>query len=145
SFLRARTRMRWAEGGLDAGQVIAAGPFLNPEILTLGFARRFATYKRATLLFNDVDRLAAILTNPLRPVQILFAGKAHPADDGGKRLTQDIFWQAKDPRSEGRIAFVEDSDMLVASPLVAGVDVWLNNPKAPLEASGTSGMKAGAN
>lgn len=145
SFLRARTRMRWAEGGLDAGQVIAAGPFLNPDILTLGFARRFATYKRATLLFNDVDRLAAILTNPLRPVQILFAGKAHPADDGGKRLIQEIFWRAKDPRFEGRIAFVEDYDMLVASPLVAGVDVWLNNPKAPLEASGTSGMKAGAN
>ncbi len=145
SFLRGRTRLRWAEGGLDAGQVIAAGPFLNPDILTLGFARRFATYKRATLLFNDVDRLAGILTNPLRPVQILFAGKAHPADDGGKRLIQEIFWRAKDPRFQGRIAFVEDYDMLVAEPLVAGVDVWLNNPKAPLEASGTSGMKAGAN
>lgn len=145
SFLRGRTRDRWAGGELDAGQVIAAGPFLNPDILTLGFARRFATYKRATLLFNDVDRLAEILTNPLRPVQILFAGKAHPADDGGKRLIQEIFWRAKDPRFQGRIAFVEDYDMLVASPLVAGVDVWLNNPKAPLEASGTSGMKAGAN
>lgn len=144
-FLRARTRRRWMEGGLEPGQVVVAGPFLNPDILTLGFARRFATYKRATLLFHDVDRLISILTNSMRPVQILFAGKAHPADDGGKRLIQEIFWRAKDPRFQGRIAFVEDYDMLVASRLVAGVDVWLNNPKAPMEASGTSGMKAGAN
>ncbi|MDQ3411407.1 MAG: alpha-glucan family phosphorylase, partial [Chloroflexota bacterium] len=145
NFLRARTRRRWTDGGLDPGQVVAAGPFLNPDILTLGFARRFATYKRATLLFDDVDRLVSILTSSLRPVQVLFAGKAHPADDGGKRLIQEIFSRAKDPRFQGRIAFVEDYDMLVASRLVAGVDVWLNNPKAPLEASGTSGMKAGAN
>ncbi|MDQ3656131.1 MAG: alpha-glucan family phosphorylase [Chloroflexota bacterium] len=145
NFLRARTRRRWTEGGFDPGQVVVSGPFLNPNVLTLGFARRFATYKRATLLFHDVDRLVSILTNPRRPVQILFAGKAHPADDGGKRLIQEIFWRAKDPRFQGRIAFVEDYDMLVASRLVAGVDVWLNNPKAPLEASGTSGMKAGAN
>jgi starch phosphorylase len=145
NFLRGRTRRRWTEGGLDADQVVVAGPFLNPDVLTLGFARRFATYKRATLLFHDVDRLISILTNSLRPVQILFAGKAHPADDGGKRLIQEIYWRAKDPRFQGRIAFVEDYDMLVASRLVAGVDVWLNNPKAPLEASGTSGMKAGAN
>jgi starch phosphorylase len=145
NFLRARTRRRWTEGGLDADQVVVAGSFLNPDVLTLGFARRFATYKRATLLFHDVDRLVSILTNSLRPVQILFAGKAHPADDGGKRLIQEIYWRAKDPRFHGRVAFVEDYDMLVASRLVAGVDVWLNNPKAPLEASGTSGMKAGAN
>jgi starch phosphorylase len=145
NFLRARTRRRWTEGGLDPGQVVVAGPFLDPDVLTLGFARRFATYKRATLLFHDLDRLVSILTDSLRPVQILFAGKAHPADDGGKRLIQEIFGWAKDPRLQGRIAFVEDYDMLVASRLVAGVDVWLNNPKAPLEASGTSGMKAGAN
>ena len=145
ALLRERTRRRWLAGGFDAGQVLAAGPFLEPDVLTLGFARRFATYKRATLLFHDVDRLDAILTDPARPVQILFAGKAHPADDGGKRFIQEIFWRARDPRFQGRIAFVEDYDMLVAERLVAGVDVWLNNPKAPLEASGTSGMKAGAN
>ena len=144
-FCREESRTRWRETWKDAAHLVGGGTLLGPKPLTLGFARRFATYKRATLLFNDVDRLAAILTNPLRPVQILFAGKAHPADDGGKRLIQEIFWRAKDPRFEGRIAFVEDYDMLVASPLVAGVDVWLNNPKAPLEASGTSGMKAGAN
>ena len=120
-------------------------PSSTPDILTVGFARRFAIYKRATLLFHDAERLAAILTNPERPVQIIFAGKAHPADDGGKRLIQEIFWRAREPRFQGRIAFVEDYDMGVAARLVAGVDVWLNNPRAPLEASGTSGMKAGAN
>jgi len=144
-FLRERARRRWGEGGFDPGQVVAAGPFLDPDVLTVGFARRFATYKRATLLFHDVDRLARLLTDPERPIQIVWAGKAHPADEGGKRLIQEIFWRARDPRFQGRIAFVEDYDMAVAARLVAGVDVWLNNPRAPLEASGTSGMKAAAN
>ena len=144
-FLDEYTRRRWASGELDAKQVMAAGPFLEPEPLTIGFARRFATYKRATLIFTDPDRLARILTNPDRPVQLIFAGKAHPADDGGKRLIQEIFWRALDPRFQGRIAFAEDYDILLASRLYAGVDVWLNNPRAPLEASGTSGMKAAAN
>jgi len=144
-YMRDRTRARWLEGGFDPGQVVAAGPFLDPEVLTIGFARRFATYKRATLLFHDADRLARLLTDPARPIQIVWAGKAHPADEGGKRLIQEIFWRARDPRFGGRIAFVEDYDMSVAARLVAGVDVWLNNPRAPLEASGTSGMKGGAN
>jgi starch phosphorylase len=144
-LLRERSRRRFAEGGLDAGQVVASGPFLEENVLTLGFARRFATYKRATLLFHDPDRLARILNNPARPVQIIWSGKAHPADEGGKRLIQEIIWRSRDPRFGGRIAFAEDYDMRLAGHLVAGVDVWLNNPRAPLEASGTSGMKAGIN
>jgi glycogen phosphorylase len=145
AYLREYTRQRWVTGELDPKQVVAAAPFLQPEVLTIGFARRFATYKRATLIFSDPDRLARILNDPDRPVQIVFAGKAHPADDGGKRLIQEIFWRSLDPRFGGRIAFAEDYDMLLAARLYAGVDVWLNNPRAPLEASGTSGMKAGAN
>ena len=145
AYLQEYTRRRWASGELDPKQVVAAGPFLQPEPLTIGFARRFATYKRATLLFSDPDRLARILTEPDRPGAAIFAGKAHPADDGGKRLIQEIFWRSLDPRFEGRIAFAEDYDMLLAARLDAGVDVWLNNPRAPLEASGTSGMKAAAN
>jgi starch phosphorylase len=144
-LLRERSRRRFAEGGLDAGQVVASGPFLEENVLTLGFARRFATYKRATLLFHDPERLASILNNPGRPVQIIWSGKAHPADEGGKRLIQEIIWRSRDPRFGGRIAFAEDYDMRLAGHLVAGVDVWLNNPRAPLEASGTSGMKAAIN
>jgi len=140
-----RARRRYAEGHFDAWQLLSSGPFQNANVLTLGFARRFATYKRATLLFRDMDRLAAILTNQDNPVQIIFAGKAHPADQGGKRLIQEIYTKARDPRLGGRIAFVEDYEMGLASLLVAGVDVWLNNPRYPLEASGTSGMKAAAN
>jgi starch phosphorylase len=144
-FLRERTHHRWLGGDFDAGQILTAGPFLDDAMLTLGFARRFATYKRATLLFHDPDRLASILNNPDCPVQIIFAGKAHPADEGGKKLIQEICWRARDPKFGGRIAFAEDYDMGLAAKLVAGVDVWLNNPRAPLEASGTSGMKAAAN
>jgi starch phosphorylase len=140
-----RARRRYAEGQFDAWQMLSSGPFQNAGVLTIGFARRFATYKRATLLFRDVDRLAAILTNPDNPVQIVFAGKAHPADEGGKRLIQEIYLRARDPRFGGRVAFAEDYEMGLASLLVAGVDVWLNNPRYPLEASGTSGMKAAAN
>jgi starch phosphorylase len=143
--LRERSRRRFTEGGFDPGQILSAGPFLEEGVLTIGFARRFATYKRATLLFHDPDRLARILNDPERPVQIIFAGKAHPADEGGKRLIQEICWRARDPKFGGRIAFAEDYDMGLAGHLVAGVDVWLNNPRAPLEASGTSGMKASAN
>ena len=144
-YLRKYTQQRWSTGELDTKQVVAGGPFLERRPLTIGFARRFATYKRATLIFNDADRLARILTNPERPVQLIFAGKAHPADDGGKRLIQEIFWRSLDPRFQGHIAFAEDYDMLLAERLYAGVDVWLNNPRAPLDASGTSGMKAAAN
>jgi len=140
-----RARRRYAEGQFDAWQVLSSGPFQNANVLTLGFARRFATYKRATLLFKDIDRLARILTDPDHPVQIVFSGKAHPADEGGKGLIQEIYTRCRDPRLGGRVAFAEDYEMGLASQLVAGVDVWLNNPRYPLEASGTSGMKAGAN
>jgi starch phosphorylase len=143
-ILSERLRQRWVNGG-ESGQVLSGGPFLEEKVLTIGFARRFATYKRATLLFHDPDRLAAILNNPDRPVQIVFSGKAHPADDGGKHLIRELIWRARDPKFGGRIAFAEDYDMGVASLLVSGVDVWLNNPQSPMEASGTSGMKASAN
>ncbi|MBA3336438.1 MAG: alpha-glucan family phosphorylase, partial [Chloroflexia bacterium] len=144
-LLDERARGRWAEGDFDPAQVVSSGPFMRRDILTLGFARRFATYKRATLLFRDPDRLAQILNDVERPVQIVFAGKAHPADEDGKRLIQEIYTRARDPRYGGRIAFAEDYDMGLAAALVAGVDVWLNTPRAPMEASGTSGMKAAAN
>ena len=140
-----RARRRYAEGKFDAWQVLSSGAFQNADVLTIGFARRFATYKRATLIFRDMERLARILTNPDNPVQLVFAGKAHPADEGGKRFIQEIYTRARDPRFAGRIGFAEDYEMGLASQLVAGVDVWLNNPRYPLEASGTSGMKAAAN
>lgn len=140
-----RTRARWQQDAVAASSVIAFGALLDPEILTLGFARRFTGYKRPDLIFTDIDRLRHLLTDPWHPVQIVFAGKAHPADLEGKRLIQRIFRFAQDPQFAGRIAFVEDYDQELASYLVHGVDVWLNNPLPPLEASGTSGMKAAAN
>jgi starch phosphorylase len=118
---------------------------LDPHILTLGFARRFTGYKRPDLILNDLERLRQLLTDPWHPVQIVFAGKAHPADLDGKRLIQKVFRLAQDPEFAGRIAFVENYDQQLAEYLVRGVDVWLNNPLPPLEASGTSGMKAGVN
>jgi starch phosphorylase len=118
---------------------------LDPDALTLGFARRFATYKRALLVFRDVERLKRILNAAERPVQILFSGKAHPADDPGKEFIRQIVQFAKTPGFEGHIAFVEDYDINVARALVQGADVWLNNPRRPLEASGTSGQKAALN
>ena len=118
---------------------------LDPGILTIGFARRFATYKRASLLFSDLDRLARILWDADRPVQIIFAGKAHPADRPGQGVIQDIFSRSRSPKLRGRVFIMEDYDIRIARFLVQGVDVWLNNPRRPLEASGTSGMKAAAN
>ncbi|MDZ7800670.1 MAG: alpha-glucan family phosphorylase [Trueperaceae bacterium] len=117
----------------------------DPEALTIGFARRFATYKRATLIFHDLDRLAGILSDPDRPVQLVFAGKAHPADGDGQALIQRIDELSRDPRFAGRILFIEDYDMAVGRALTRGVDVWLNTPRRPLEASGTSGQKAAMN
>lgn len=114
---------------------------LDPRFLTIGFARRFATYKRATLMLTDMERLKKILLHPERPVQILIAGKSHPRDDGGKRLIQELYHFMRDSGAGSRIAFLEDYDMSVARSLVQGVDVWLNNPRRPMEASGTSGMK----
>ena len=118
---------------------------LDPDALTIGFARRFATYKRATLIMSDLERLARLLGDPNRPVQIVFAGKAHPRDDGGKALIQQIVGLTNQPRFKGRIVFLEDYDIKVARHLVQGVDVWLNTPLRPLEASGTSGQKAAIN
>jgi starch phosphorylase len=125
--------------------IAASGVLFDPEVFTIGFARRFATYKRADLIFRDLARLRALVTDARRPVQIVFAGKAHPADSPGKKVLQTVYAFAKDPSLAGRIAFVEDYDMHIASRLVQGVDLWLNLPRVPLEASGTSGMKAALN
>ncbi|MCA1722830.1 MAG: alpha-glucan family phosphorylase [Thermomicrobia bacterium] len=130
---------------LESLRVATGGVLLDPRAFTIGFARRFATYKRAALIFRDLDRLRRLVTDPHRPVQIVFSGKAHPADVPGKRVLQAVYDFAKDPALEGRIAFVEDYDLAIAGRLVHGVDLWLNLPRVPLEASGTSGMKAALN
>ena len=145
AFVDARIRTRWRGGDMQASQVLASGALLDPEALTIGFARRFATYKRATLIFRDVGRLQRILHAEHRPVQVIFAGKAHPADGGGKQFIQQVYQYAQDPDFGGRIAFLEDYDLHMARFLVQGVDLWLNNPRRPNEASGTSGMKAAMN
>jgi len=145
SLIRERARRRRVERRVDAEQVLCAGTFLDPDALIIGFARRFATYKRAILIFHDLERLKRLLHDQYRPVQFIFAGKAHPADDGGKRLIQHVYNAARDPAMGGRIAFIEDYDMQVARYLVQGVDVWLNTPQRPHEASGTSGQKAAVN
>jgi starch phosphorylase len=143
--IREYARLRWVNEHINCCNVVAAGVMLDPTILTLGFARRFATYKRADLIFYDLERLKKILLNSWQPVQIIFAGKAHPADDPGKRILQRIFNFSRDPQLGSRIAFVEDYGEQLAQYLVHGVDVWLNNPLPPLEACGTSGMKASLN
>jgi starch phosphorylase len=145
TFIRERARSRWKEEHVSAARVVAAGTLLDPNALTIGFARRFTGYKRPELIFHNVDRLIGILTAARRPVQIVFAGKAHPADDTGKHHLQQVYRRAIDPKFGGRIAFVDDYDLHVAHFLVQGCDVWLNNPRKPLEASGTSGMKASVN
>jgi starch phosphorylase len=145
AYIDDRVRQRWMARQMEAGQVLGSGTLLDPDALTIGFARRFATYKRATLIFRDLGRLKRILHTPQRPVQIIFAGKAHPADGGGKELIQRVVDHAQDPNLGGRIAFLEDYDLHMARFLVQGVDVWLNNPRRPNEASGTSGMKAAMN
>ena len=144
-YIREEVRSRWRDKWKDAARLAGSGTLLSPAVFTIGFARRFATYKRADLLFRDKERLRRLLTDPSRPVQIVFAGKAHPADDPGKRVLQQVFLAAQDPSFEGRIAFLEDYEMHLAHRLVAGVDVWLNLPRVPLEACGTSGMKAALN
>ncbi|MFH2012117.1 MAG: alpha-glucan family phosphorylase [Pseudomonadota bacterium] len=140
-----RSRKRWTEDKVTPEQVLAMGALLDPEVLTIGFARRFTNYKRATLALKDTQRLKRIVQDPWRPVQIIFAGKSHPADEQGKQLIQQIYNIAKDPMFGGRIAFVEDYDMHVARYLVHGMDVWLNTPRLLEEASGTSGQKAALN
>jgi starch phosphorylase len=132
-------------GGIHPVQVVASGVILDPYALTIGFARRFATYKRANLILRDLDRLLDIINRPNMPVQIIFAGKSHPADEPGKMLIQEVYRIVKKAENGGRLVFLEDYDMNLARYLVQGVDVWLNTPRRPHEASGTSGMKAAMN
>ncbi len=144
-FARGRLRNQFARHGEAPAVLAELETALDPEILTIGFARRFATYKRAGLLFSDIDRLARMLWDEQRPIQIIFAGKAHPADRPGQKVIQEIFQRSRSPKLRGRVFILEDYDMRVGRFLVQGVDVWLNNPRRPLEASGTSGMKAAQN
>lgn len=144
-FVHERVRQMRIEVGEGTAEVAAADELLDPKALTLGFARRFATYKRATLIFRDPARLQKILNGAGRPVQIVFAGKAHPADEPGKSFIQRVYQASREAGFEGRIVFLENYDMNMARYLVQGVDVWLNNPIRPNEASGTSGQKASLN
>ncbi len=144
-FARGRLRSQFARHGESPAVLAELETALDPDVLTVGFARRFATYKRAGLLFSDIDRLARMLFDEERPIQIVFAGKAHPADRPGQRVIQEIFQRSRSPQLRGRVYILENYDMRVARFLVQGVDVWLNNPRRPLEASGTSGMKAAQN
>jgi starch phosphorylase len=144
-YVREEARHRWRDYWKDPAKLAGAGALLSPNVLTLGFARRFATYKRADLLFRDPERLRRLLTDPRHPVQIIFSGKAHPADEPGKRVLQRVYMAAQDPSFEGRIAFLEDYELYLAQRMVAGVDLWINLPRVPLEACGTSGMKAALN
>jgi glycogen phosphorylase len=145
AFIRERARQLWTQKQMTVAHVVATGTLLDPAALTIGFARRFTDYKRPELIFYDPARLARILTAFRRPAQLVFAGKAHPSDHPGKRHLQNIFNHAIDPAFGGRVAFVEDYDLYVAHFLVQGCDVWLNTPRKPYEASGTSGMKAAIN
>jgi len=140
-----RARKRWRDDRVRGENVVAFGALLDPQIFTLGFARRFTAYKRPDLILEDLERLKRLLLDSWHPIQIVFAGKAHPSDDEGQRLIQKVFRYAQDPEFGARIAFVEDYDQELALDMVRGVDVWLNNPLPPLEASGTSGMKASVN
>ena len=141
AFVRRRISRQCRRRGENDEVVEAARHLLNPEVLTVGFARRFATYKRANLLMADLDRFLRMLNNNERPIQFIFAGKAHPKDEPGKKLIQEISNLRHDPRYMGKIVFIEDYDINVCRHMIQGVDVWLNNPRRPLEASGTSGQK----
>lgn len=141
-YIRGRFRDNWLKNQGDPSRVVDLLDKINPNALLIGFARRFATYKRAHLLFTDVDRLAKIVNNPEHPVQFLFAGKAHPADGAGQGLIKRIYEISQRPEFLGKIIFLEDYDMQLARRLVSGVDIWMNTPTRPLEASGTSGEKA---
>jgi glycogen phosphorylase len=145
NFGRRRLRSQFARHGEAPSVLEELERALDPSILTIGFARRFATYKRAGMILSDIDRLARLVRDEHRPVQIVFAGKAHPADRPGQGVIEDIFARSRSEKLRGRVFIVEDYDMRIARFLVQGVDVWLNNPRRPLEASGTSGMKAAAN
>ncbi len=142
AFARRRISRQCRRRGESDEAVEAARMMLDPNVLTIGFARRFATYKRSDLILSDPDRFAELITDPERPIQVIFAGKAHPADEPGKQLIKKIAQLRHDPRLVGRVAFVEDYDINVCRHMIQGVDIWLNNPRRPLEASGTSGEKA---
>jgi starch phosphorylase len=144
-FLRARLRDQFARHGNSPDELRRIEQMFDAEALTIGFARRFATYKRAGLLFSDLHRLRHLVGSSERPVQVLLAGKAHPADSAGQELIQHLFQLSQEEKLKGRVFFVEDYDMRVGRMMVQGVDVWLNTPRRPLEASGTSGMKAAMN
>jgi starch phosphorylase len=144
-FARGRLRTQFARHGEAPRTLQQLATALDPNALTIGFARRFATYKRSGMIFTDTERLARLLGNPDRPVQLVFAGKAHPADRPGQAVIQEIFGRTRSPEFRGRVFILEDYDMRIGRFLVQGVDVWLNNPRRPLEASGTSGMKAAMN
>jgi starch phosphorylase len=144
-FIRSRLREQFARHGRSPDELRAVDRMFTSDSLTIGFARRFATYKRAALVFSDLHRLRTLLGDAERPVQILFAGKAHPADRPGQELVQHIFQLSQEERFRGKVYFLEDYDMRVGAMLVQGVDVWLNTPRRPMEASGTSGQKAALN
>ena len=145
AFVRRRVRAQLTARGAPDSETARVDNLLNPQTLTIGFARRFATYKRADLILTDPDRLERLLRDPQRPVQIIFAGKAHPRDEEAKQIIRHITALSREPRFQQHIVFLENYDLDTARYLVQGVDVWLNNPRRPLEASGTSGMKAAAN
>jgi starch phosphorylase len=145
AFLEGRLARQFARHGESPTLLRQVRGVLDPDALTIGFARRFATYKRADLLFSDEERLARILASRERPVQVIIAGKAHPADRPGQQVSQHLSQLSRSERLRGRVFIVEDYDMRIARFLVAGVDIWLNNPRRPMEASGTSGMKAAIN
>ncbi|MFI0086370.1 glycosyltransferase family 1 protein [Streptomyces bobili] len=143
--VRQRLRASWRQRGAGTAELGWIDGVLDPDVLTIGFARRVPSYKRLTLMLRDRDRLMDLLLHPDRPIQIVVAGKAHPADDGGKRLVQELVRFADDPRVRHRIVFLPDYGMAMAQKLYPGCDIWLNNPLRPLEACGTSGMKAALN
>jgi starch phosphorylase len=145
NHVRERLTKQYKRNRLGSHQILRVKQLMRKEVLTIGFARRFATYKRATLIFRDRERIKRILNNPNKPVQILFAGKAHPKDGGGQDLIREIHQISLEPEFKGKVAFVENYDMGLARDLISGVDVWLNTPRRRQEASGTSGEKAGAN
>ena len=144
-FVRERVRMRRQRLGESPEAIRNVNQILDPEVLTIGFARRFATYKRGALLFSDKERLKRLLNDTTRPVQFIFAGKAHPRDEGGRALIQQVYKFSREAGFENRVVFLEDYDSYIARRLVQGVDLWLNNPLRPMEASGTSGMKCAPN
>ena len=144
-YIKVQFQETWLKNQGDPARVVKLVERFNPNALVIGFCRRFATYKRAHLLFTDLDRLSRIVNNPERPVVFLFAGKAHPADSAGQGLIKKIFEISQREEFQGKVIFLEDYDFLLARRLVSGVDIWMNTPTRPLEASGTSGEKAEMN